>query len=85
MYYIYILKSIKNGFIYVGSTENVENRLFRHNSGKIKSTKAYKPWELVETKSFNTRSEAVKEEIFLKTGQQKELLRKKYVSIVNTA
>ncbi len=78
MYYVYIIKSLKNGFIYVGSTEDVKNRLLRHNSGKVKSTKAYKPWKLLERRSFKTRSEAMKEEMFLKTGQQKELLRKKY-------
>ena len=81
MYYTYILKSLKNNFIYIGSTENIENRLLRHNSGKVRSTQAYKPWKLMESRIFNTRSEAVKEEIFLKTGQQKELLREKYVSI----
>lgn len=78
MYSVYILKSLKNGFIYVGSTGNLENRLKLHNSGKVKSTKVYKPWELVETRQFKTRSEAVREELFLKTGQQKELLRIKY-------
>jgi putative endonuclease len=82
MYYTYILKSLKNGFIYVGSTENIDNRLSKHNSGKVKSTKAYKPWKLMETRTFSTRSEAVKEELFLKTGQQKELLRKKYANML---
>ncbi len=78
MYYVYILKSLKNGFIYVGSTENMENRINRHNSGKVKSTQFYKPWELKEVREYSTRSEAVREERFLKSGQQKELLRKKY-------
>jgi putative endonuclease len=78
MYTVYVLKSRKNNFIYVGSTEDIDNRIGKHNKGRVKSTKAYIPWELVETRSFSTRSEAVKEELFLKTGQQKELLRKKY-------
>jgi putative endonuclease len=82
MYYTYILKSSINNFIYVGSTEDIENRLIRHNSGKVKSTKAYKPWKLMESRNFSTRSDAMKEELFLKTGQQKELLRKKYVSML---
>ena len=78
MYYVYVLKSLKNNFLYVGSCEDVDIRIKRHNTGKVKSTKAYRPWILMETRNFSSRSDAVKEELFLKTGQQKELLRKKY-------
>lgn len=80
MFYVYIIKSVKNGFIYVGSSEDVTKRLTLHNNGRVKSTKAYRPWCILEVREFKTRSEAVKEELFLKTGQQKELLRKKYCS-----
>lgn len=80
MYFVYILKSLANNYIYVGSTENLTNRLRLHNQGKVKSTKAYRPWILCETREFNSRTEALQEEKFLKTGQQKELLRKKYVA-----
>ncbi|MCX6763715.1 MAG: GIY-YIG nuclease family protein [Candidatus Moranbacteria bacterium] len=77
-FYTYILRSLKNGNIYIGSTENVQNRLQRHNKGKVKSTKGYKPWQLMEFIEFNSRNEAVRYERFLKTGQQKEIIRKKY-------
>lgn len=79
MYYTYVLKSLINSDIYVGSTENIENRLLKHNSGKVKSTKGYRPWIFLESKEFITRSEAYRHEMFLKSGQQKELLRKKYI------
>ncbi len=78
MYYTYVLLSLKNSDIYIGSTENVANRLSRHNSGKVKSTRAYKPWRLLECREFQTRSEAVRNENFLKAHQQKELLKIKY-------
>lgn len=78
MYYVYLLKSLKNGDLYIGSTENIDNRIKLHNSGKVKSTKAYRPWTLLETRKFNIRSEAVKIERLLKTGQQKEILKRKY-------
>lgn len=77
-FFVYILKSLKNNDIYIGSTEDLENRLRLHNAGKVKSTKAYKPWELLEYQEFNSRSDAVKQERFLKTGQQKEILKRKY-------
>ncbi|MEK7091880.1 MAG: GIY-YIG nuclease family protein [Patescibacteria group bacterium] len=78
MYYTYVLKSSFNNDIYVGSTENTDKRLRLHNLGKVKSTKACRPWVLMEVIEFETRSEACKNEMFLKTGQQKERLRRKY-------
>lgn len=78
MFYVYYLKSSKNGDIYIGSTKNLENRIRLHNSGKVRSTKFYRPWKLLNSELYNLRSEAMKREMFLKTGQQKELLRRKY-------
>ena len=78
MFYVYFLKSLKNNDLYVGSTENLKKRLLSHNTDKVKSTKYYKPWELLDYEIYNSRGEAVKREIFLKTGQQKEILRKKF-------
>lgn len=78
MYYAYVLLSLKNDDIYIGSAEDLDNRLGRHNSGQVKSTKAYRPWRLFEYHEFRTRSEAVRHERFLKAHQQKELLKKKY-------
>ena len=78
MYFTYILLSQRNGDLYVGSTENVENRFRMHNSGRVRSTKANRPWKLLETKSFETRSETMIHEKFLKNHQQKEILKAKY-------
>ena len=77
-YFTYILKSQKNKDIYMGSCENVLIRLCRHNTGRVKSTKGYAPWSLLEYKEFDTRSEAVKCERLLKTHQQKDIIKKKY-------
>ncbi|MFA4880704.1 MAG: GIY-YIG nuclease family protein [Candidatus Doudnabacteria bacterium] len=78
MYYVYFLLSLKNNNLYVGSTENVKVRFKRHNSGKVKSTKAYCPWRLLGYKEFPTRSEAIEMEKFYKTHQQKDLLKIEY-------
>lgn len=80
MFYVYFLKNFKNDDLYVGSTESPEDRLKYHNSGKVKSTKFYRPWRLVGYETCNTRSEAVKMEKFFKTGQQKEILKKKFMA-----
>ncbi len=78
MYFVYVLQSLKNNDLYVGSTENVEKRLLLHNQGRVRSTQFYRPWKLLECQGYATRSEAVKQERFLKNHQQKEILRNKY-------
>ena len=78
MFYVYFLKSFKNNDLYIGSTENIEKRLIQHNGGRVKSTKPYGPWQLLGHEEYNTRSESVKRERFLKTHQQKETLKIKY-------
>lgn len=80
MFYVYFLKSLKNNDLYVGSTENLENRILLHNAGRVKSTQFYKPWKLLGYEAYNSRSEAVKKERFFKSHQQKELLKKRYMA-----
>ena len=77
-YYTYILKSLINNDIYVGSTANLKMRIQLHNIGKVRSTKAYRPWQLLEYHEYPTRSEAVLAERFFKNHQQKEMLKNKH-------
>jgi putative endonuclease len=63
----YAIQSITRNYIYVGMTNDVERRLKEHNSGKNRSTKAYRPFELFYTKSFETRMEARLHEKMLKS------------------
>jgi len=79
MFYVYFLKNKSGDRIYIGSTEDLNSRLDKHNKGYVKSTKAYRPWTLEGHETYNTRSEAVKREYFLKTSQQRVFLRKKYI------
>lgn len=80
-YFVYIIESEKNGDIYVGSTSDIAKRIARHNAGGVKSTKAYRPWRLLESTEYPSRSEAVRMELHLKTGQQKEILKRKYGAV----
>ena len=47
MHFVYILKSEKNGRLYIGCTNDLRKRLRKHNSGLVRSTKPYLPWEIV--------------------------------------
>jgi putative endonuclease len=58
MYYVYVLQSVAEGKYYIGSTNNVTQRIARHNARMVTSTKRYCPWKLIYSEVFNTLSEA---------------------------
>ena len=72
--WIYVLESAKRNIRYVGSTDNVVKRLAQHNAGKCNFTKSAKDWKLVYKKEFASRSEAVKQERYLKSGVGRKFL-----------
>ncbi len=59
MYIVYILFSKTSLKFYTGQTNDIEDRLKRHNSGLNLATKSGKPWELIYTNEFPIRSEAI--------------------------
>jgi putative endonuclease len=59
MFFTYIIYSDSYKQFYVGSTQDLEERLMRHNADHSKSTKGKGPWKMVMTFSFNTRAEAM--------------------------
>jgi len=66
MYALYVLKSLKDHNLYVGSTSNLKKRMLEHNSGKVFSTKVRKPFELVYCELYKSKSDAQKREHNLK-------------------
>jgi len=55
---------------------NLNRRLAEHNSGRSKYTKLTKPFKLVHSETFKTRTEAVRRERYFKTGKGREGLKK---------
>ncbi|PYJ41614.1 MAG: endonuclease [Verrucomicrobia bacterium] len=74
MFYVYVLKNQKTGRRYIGSCRSIVDRLHRHNSGQSKATRHGMPWSLVHSESFRTRTEAVRREMFYKTGRGRDEL-----------
>ena len=75
MYIVYILYSESTSKYYTGQTDNLENRLTRHNSGLSLSTKYRKPWGLIYHIGFLTRPEAMDlEQKIKKRGAKRYLL-----------
>ena len=74
MYFVYILYSLRADRYYIGQTDNLDNRLQRHNSGLVRSTKAYLPWELKYSEVYATRSEAVQREREVKAQKSRRYI-----------
>ena len=73
MYLVYVLQN-SNGELYKGSTSDVEERIIYHNRGWSHWTKGRGPWHLVHSECFQTKTEALKRERFLKSGKGREYL-----------
>ena len=72
---VYALCSTKFDKIYIGQTDNLERRLFEHNNGLLSTyTKRYKPWQIIYTEEYQTRSEALKREKQLKSQKGREFI-----------
>ncbi len=72
--YLYILFSPSANQYYVGSCEDISVRLEQHNTGRNKSTKIGAPWELKKLETYNTRSEAMKREAFIKRMKSRKFI-----------
>jgi len=67
MFFTYILKSLKDGTYYYGSTNEVNERLRCHNSGKVKYTNGHRPYKLHYYETYSTRKEAIAKEKYFKS------------------
>ncbi len=70
-YYCYIIYSTKLDKYYIGSTNNVEGRLRRHNSSNTGFTSTGKPWVIKYWEKFDNKTDAVKREFQLKSWKSR--------------
>jgi putative endonuclease len=73
MYHVYVIQS-KRGLIYKGQTDDLDERLKEHNQGRGGWTSQDTNWELIYSKDFETRTEGIKYERWLKTGAGRDFL-----------
>ena len=71
MWYVYILRSLIDNNLYVGSTNNVHRRLAEHNSGKVDSTKGRIPFGLEAYIAAKDQVKAIELEQYFKTDRGK--------------
>ena len=82
-YSVYLIGSKKKSKIktYVGYTNNLKNRILKHNYGKgAKSTRG-RIWKVFYTKKYTSKSAAMSAEYILKKDKKKRrLIKIKYLS-----
>ena len=79
MFYVYVLSGKTRKYIYVGLSNNVQRRFGEHQNGLNKTTRPYRPFELVHIENFGTRIEARKREKYLKSGVGKMWIKQNFL------
>jgi predicted GIY-YIG superfamily endonuclease len=79
-WFIYILRSQRKQFLYIGSTNHLQRRLDEHNSGLVQSTKAYRPLDMVAYVAVQSERLARELERYFKTGSGKAVLKKRILT-----
>ena len=77
MWYVYILRSMKDKDLYTGSTDDLKRRFTQHNSGEVDSTKSRRPLNLETYFAVRDKTKAIELEQYLKTGSGKAFLNKR--------
>ena len=77
MFYTYVLRSEKDGFLYIGWTKDLKRRFSQHQSGLVDATKYRLPMQLVYYEACLKENKAIAREKQLKTGFGRAYLRKR--------
>ena len=79
-YYVYVLRSQKDGKNYTGYTDDLFLRFESHCTGKVKSTSHRRPLDLVYFEGCLNQQDATRRERYLKTHYGKMFLGKRLKS-----
>ena len=74
MFYVYILQSLTVDRFYIGYSEDPDRRLIEHNSGKVKSTRNFRPWKKVHQEELETELLAIRRERYIKSMKSKKFI-----------
>lgn len=80
MYFVYVLKSKKDGKFYTGFSKNLKLRFEQHQNGLVESTKNRKPFELIYYEACLSQDDATHREKYLKTYYGKMFIKRRLKS-----
>jgi len=73
-YWVYILRSESTGRFYVGHTDDLGDRIRRHNEGRSEATRTRGPWKLAYQEEFSTRQAAAARERAIKNQKSRSYI-----------
>ena len=76
-YYTYVLKSIFDGKLYIGWTDNLEKRISQHNRGLVLATKFRTPFDIIYYEACISKNKAIQREKQLKSGYGRAYLKRR--------
>jgi|SRR3989344_1317265 len=79
MYFVYILKSLKDKRTYTGYAKDVSIRFLEHNSGKVKATRKRRPFGLLFIEKCDNLANAKRREIYWKSGAGRRKLKEYFI------
>lgn len=84
MWYVYIIKSLKNHTNYIGFTSDLKQRFKEHNTGSGGHyTCINRPFRLIYYEAYLDKSDAAAAELFYKSGHGREILKNKLKNYLN--
>ncbi len=76
--HVYILRSEENPErFYMGLTDDLRDRLRRHNAGELPHTAKFRPWRIKTAVAFTDRGRAAAFERYLKTASGRVFAKKR--------
>jgi len=77
-YFVYVLKCA-DGKPYTGCTDNLKERIERHNKGYVPATKNRLPVELMTSVNFQDKYKSFEFEKYLKSGSGRAFMKKHFL------
>jgi putative endonuclease len=74
-YYVYVLQSLRDNGLYIGSTGDLRMRFRLHNDGAVRSTSPRRPFELIFYEAYRSEYDAKRREIYLKSTKGRTTLK----------
>jgi predicted GIY-YIG superfamily endonuclease len=76
-FYVYILQSVQTEHFYVGFTEDLRQRLAKHNAGEVPHTAKFRPWRIKTAVAFTDGTRAAEFEKYLKSPSGRAFAKKR--------
>ena len=76
MFYVYVLRSLKDNRLYSGYSNNLRQRFADHNKGRVDATKYRIPLELIYYEAYKNQQDATSREKFFKTQWGRNYLKR---------